>query len=153
MSQVPVAAQSISPPASVFARTFPFVRLSLALHLLRIGTAILFMLHAVVRVLTPGSIAQFGRAMTHFGFPNGVGVVWALTVFEVGGGLLMILGVKTRVMASGFAVILLTGIVLIHRRLGWFVGEHGTGGSEYSVALLLALLVIAAADGDGRVRD
>ncbi len=38
------------------------------------------------------------------------------------------------------------GIVLIHRHLGWFVGEHGTGGSEYSVALIFMLLVLAAGD-------
>jgi putative oxidoreductase len=52
----------------------------------------------------------------------------------------------------GFGVILLVGIALIHRHLGWFVGEHGTGGSEYSVSLLLALLVIAAADRSGADR-
>jgi putative oxidoreductase len=131
---------------------FPFVSLRLALVLLRAGVAVLFMLHAIVRVLTPGSVAQFGRALTHLGIPQGVAVVWALTVFETGAGLLMMLGVRTRLMASGYAVILITGIVLIHRRLGWFVGEHGTGGSEYSVALLLALLVIAAADAAGDVR-
>ena len=32
-------------------------------------------------------------------------------------------------------------IWLIHRHNGWFVGEHGVGGSEYSVALLAMLLV------------
>jgi len=36
-----------------------------------------------------------------------------------------------------------------HRHLRWFVGENGTGGSEYSVALILALRVIAAADDAG----
>ncbi|NJK42423.1 MAG: DoxX family protein [Aquincola sp.] len=126
--------------------------LSLALSLLRMGVAVLFMLHAIVRVLTPGSLAQFGRAMTHLGIPQGEAVVWALTGFEIGAGLLMIVGIRTRLMAGGYAVILLTGIVLIHRKLGWFVGEHGTGGSEYSVALLLALLVIAAADATDGVR-
>ena len=64
----------------------------------------------------------------------------------------MALGFRTRYMAAGFGVILLSGIVLIHRHLGWFVGEHGTGGSEYSVALLLALLVIASADIAGADR-
>jgi putative oxidoreductase len=126
--------------------TFPFISLGHTLTLLRAGVAVLFMLHAIVRVLTPGSLAQFGRALTHMGIPQGVAVVWALTCFEIGGGLFMIAGIRTRLIASGYAVILVTGIVLIHRRLGWFVGEHGTGGSEYSVALLLALLVIAAAD-------
>ena len=43
-------------------------------------------------------------------------------------------------------VIASVGIVLIHRHLGWFVGEHGTGGSEYSVALIVMLLVLATAD-------
>ena len=38
------------------------------------------------------------------------------------------------------------GIVLIHWRFGWFVGEHGTGGSEYSIALIVMLLVVAAGD-------
>ncbi len=147
-STTPVSA--FDAPAST--HVFPFVPLPLALTLLRIGTATLFMLHAIVRVFTPGSIPQFGRALTHFGLPQGVLLVWAITVFELGGGLLMILGVRTRLMASGFAVILLTGIALIHRRLGWFVGEHGTGGSEYSVALLLALLVIAATDASRSVR-
>lgn len=145
-------ASAFTSPTVPPARAFPFVTLAMALTLLRIGTATLFMLHAVVRVFTPGSIPQFGSALTHYGLPQGVAVVWALTVFELGGGLLMILGVRTRIMASGFATILIVGIALIHRRLGWFVGEHGTGGSEYSVALLLALLVIAAADADRAVR-
>jgi putative oxidoreductase len=30
--------------------------------------------------------------------------------------------------------------------LGWFVGEHGVGGMEYSLCLLVALIAIAAHD-------
>ena len=48
------------------------------------------------------------------------------------------------------AVIVAVGIYLIHRHNGWFVGEHGVGGSEYSVALLAMLLAIAAHDADTR---
>ncbi len=120
--------------------------LHLALIILRVGTAALFMAHALVRVMKSGSIPQFGLFLEKSGVPQGIAVVWLITVFELGGGLLMALGFRTRYMAAGFGVILLGGIVLIHRHLGWFVGEHGTGGSEYSVALLLALLVIASAD-------
>jgi putative oxidoreductase len=36
--------------------------------------------------------------------------------------------------------------VLIHRKFGWFVGEHGTGGSEYGAALIVMPIVVAAAD-------
>lgn len=149
------ATEAAAPRSSITtaARSHPFVTLRAALTLLRIGTATLFMLHALVRVITPGSIPQFGRFLSQSGLPQGAVVVWALTVFELGAGLLIILNVRTRILASGFATILIVGIALIHRRLGWFVGGHGTGGSEYSVALLLALLVIAAADADGAVRS
>ncbi len=126
--------------------------LYLALILLRVGTAALFMAHAAVRLMTPASIPQFGLFLEKSGVPQGVAVVWLITGFELSAGLLMAFGYRTRYMAAGFAVILLGGIALIHRHLGWFVGEHGTGGSEYSVALLLSLLVIAAADVSGADR-
>jgi putative oxidoreductase len=35
--------------------------------------------------------------------------------------------------------------VLIHAHNGWFVGEHGAGGVEYSLSLSSALLVLIAA--------
>jgi putative oxidoreductase len=54
--------------------------------------------------------------------------------------------VGVRWAASGLALIAAVGILLIHWKNGWFVGEHGVGGSEYSIALLAMLLVIAAHD-------
>lgn len=139
-------AGALTAESSTDHRSFPFVTLATALALLRIGTAALFMAHAVVRTLIPGSIQQFGVALGNIGIPQGKAVVYAITIYEITAGLLMMLGFRTRYLAAGFGVILLGGIVLIHRHFGWFVGEHGTGGNEYSVALLLALLVIAAAD-------
>ncbi len=133
--------------------TPPSILLNSALVALRVGTAALFMLHALVRVLKPGALSQFGLFLEKSGVPQGVAVVWMITVFELGAGLLMAIGYRTRYVAMGFGVILVGGIVLIHRHLGWFVGEHGTGGSEYSVSLLLALLVIAAADRSGADRS
>ena len=59
---------------------------------------------------------------------------------------MIIVGVQVRWAATALFVIAATGIVLIHAGNGWWVGEHGTGGSEYSVALILMLLVVAAAD-------
>ena len=60
----------------------------------------------------------------------------------------MIVGIGVRCMAAALGSIALGGIIIIHAKLGWFVGEHGTGGSEYSVCLLLCLLVIASADAE-----
>jgi putative oxidoreductase len=126
-------------------KAYPFLTLARALMIARVATAVFFMAHAVVRIAN-GSIPQFGKFMTSVGFPQGELVVWAITIVELIAGTFLILNRYVRVAATALFAIAATGIVLIHRHLGWFVGEHGTGGSEYSVALIVLLLVIAAAD-------
>jgi putative oxidoreductase len=128
---------------------YPFVSLDTALVLLRVCTAMLYMAHAAVRIVN-GSIPQFGGFMERLGFRHGELWVWAITAVELIGGTLMALGRQVAWSASALFTIAAGGIVLIHRHFGWFVGEHGTGGSEYSVALMMALLVIAAADARRR---
>ena len=126
-------------------KNFPFITLKLALQLLRISTALLFLAHAIVRIVN-GTIPQFADFLTAKGFMMGFPLVWAITFFEIAGGMAMILGYFTKWFAFGFILMLLAGIAIIHAGFGWFVGEHGTGGMEYSVALIFALLTIAAAD-------
>lgn len=124
---------------------YPFLSLAQALFVVRLGTALLFMAHAAVRIAN-GTIPQFGKFMTSVGFPAGEAVVWMITVVELVAGTLLIVNRHVRIAATALFAIAATGIVLIHRHLGWFVGEHGTGGSEYSVALMILLILIAAAD-------
>lgn len=126
-------------------KAYPFISLAQALMLVRIVTALLFMAHAAVRIAN-GTIPQFGKFMASVGFPAGEAVVWTITIVELIAGTLLIINRYVRVAATALFAIAATGIVLIHRHLGWFVGEHGTGGSEYSVALMVLLIVIAAAD-------
>lgn len=130
--------------------TLPFISLQSSLTVLRVVTPLFFIAHAVVRIIN-GSIPAFADFLGARGFPQPQAVVWAITVVELVAGMLMIVGYRVRCMAALLASIALGGIILIHARLGWFVGEHGTGGSEYSVCLLLCLLVIAAAD-DARTK-
>ena len=124
-----------------------FLSLQSSLTVLRVVTPLFFIAHAVVRIIN-GSIPRFADFLGTRGFPQPVAWVWAITVVEIVAGTLMIVGVSVRCMAAALASIALGGIVIIHAKLGWFVGEHGTGGSEYSVCLLLCLLVIAAADSE-----
>jgi tetratricopeptide (TPR) repeat protein len=76
--------------------------------------------------------------------------VWAITLTEIVAGLLLIAGRQIRIAAGALLVIAVGGILLIHRHFGWFVGEHGTGGSEYSAALIVLLLILIADDQDNR---
>lgn len=127
---------------------YPFISLKTAFTIARIMTAVFFMAHAGVRIIN-GTIPQFGQFMTSVGFPAGQVWVWAITITELVCGALLILGRWTRWATIPLAAIVIGGIGLIHLHLGWFVGEHGTGGMEYSVALLVLLLLIAARDAEG----
>jgi putative oxidoreductase len=69
-------------------------------------------------------------------------------VYEITAGTLMIFGKWVRWCAAGLFFIAAMGIVIIHAKLGWFVGEHGTGGMEYSLCLMVSLLVVAAFDAE-----
>lgn len=127
----------------------PFLSMPAALATARVATALFFATHAVVRIAN-GSIPRFGTFMESVGFPDGVLVVWAISAVELIAAALMIIGYGVRYAAYALLAIAAGGIVLIHRHFGWFVGEHGTGGSEYSVALIVLLLVVASADHAGR---
>lgn len=130
---------------------YPFVSLDRAFTLARIMTALFFMAHAGARIAY-GSIPQFGSFMESVGLPSGTVVVWAITLTELVAGSLLIANRFVRPATIALAAIAVGGIVLIHARIGWFVGEHGTGGSEYSVALLTLLLLIAARDREVAAR-
>ena len=126
-------------------RDYPWWPVEHAMRLLRYITALLFIAHASMRFVDD-TIAGFGAFMEARGFAHGEAWVLAITAYELGAGTLLLLNRGVRWAASGLAVIVAVGIWLIHRHNGWFVGEHGTGGSEYSVALLAMLLVLAAWD-------
>jgi putative oxidoreductase len=134
-------------PSSPPVRPFPFISLDAALTILRVAVAIFFMAHALVRILN-GSIPQFGAFLESRGWPFGVVLVGCVTVVELVAGTAMALDRQARWMALSLFVIAFMGIVIIHARLGWFVGEHGTGGMEYSLSLMVSLVVIAAADAE-----
>lgn len=128
-------------------RAFPWFSRRHAFVIARVGTAGLFLAHAVVRIVND-TLPQFAHYMASCGFPYPLAVVWAITIAELVASAMLILGCYVRWAAAVLMVIVGEGIVLIHRHIGWFVGEHGVGGSEYSVALLILLMLIAVEDAD-----
>ncbi len=124
---------------------FPFIRFEHSLVILRISLAIFFMAHAVVRIYLY-TIPSFAGFLSNKGFPFSTAIVWMITIYELSAGTLLILNKATRWAAAGLFFIAAMGIVIIHAGLGWFVGEHGTGGVEYSLCLMVSLIVVAAYD-------
>ncbi len=126
-------------------KTFPFLSLKNSQLLLRCGLAIVFLSHAIVRIIG-NTVERFGGFLESKGLPYGVSLVWGITVFEIVGALLLVANYGTKWISVAFILMLAAGIQLIHAPLGWFVGEHGTGGVEYSFMLMIALMVTASAD-------
>ena len=115
-----------------------------ALTLLRAATAVLLIVHGVARVRL-GIVDDFGVVLNAWGFPAGFALAWTITVIEIVGGWTLAAGYFIRPLAAWFVLQLAVGIYLIHARAGWFVVGAGRNGMEYSVLLILCLIVIAIA--------
>ncbi len=109
--------------------------------LLRVGVAILLFIHGSYRATT-GGVADFGEWLSSLGFPAGIVWAWAVTSLELIGPPLMAAGTFVIPIAGYLAFQLALGIVLVHFPDGWFVVGGGRNGMEYSVLLILCLVVI-----------
>ena len=120
-------------------------RTSQGLARLRVVVAALLAVHGVARAGL-GIVDDFGTFLTASGLPLGTLAAWAVTVYEIAGGLLLALGRWVRPLASLFCLALLAGIALVHWPAGWFVVGAGRNGLEYSVLLVAVLAVLAWTD-------
>lgn len=121
------------------------LRPSLPIAILRILMGLVFMSHAVAR-LVDYSLPGFGNFLNSKGFPAGFYLAWTITIFELVGGLLMVMRKFVKWFCAGEVVILLTGIIIVHLPNGWFVVGKTLGGPEYSVVLITVLFCIYLAE-------
>ena len=112
-------------------------RTDLAALLLRSSLGAMFIAHALLKVFvfTPAGTAQFFESL---GLPGALG--YATIVAELVGGVLLVLGIRTRVVA--FALVpLLLGATWAHVGNGWLFTSP-KGGWEYPAFLTLASIVV-----------
>jgi putative oxidoreductase len=107
----------------------------------RIVVSLLLIIHGLARWYV-GGVVDFGNFLNMQGFPFGMEIAWFLTISEIVGGAFMAIGFMTAWVAIFFVLQLLVGIFLVHGREGWFVVGYGRNGSEYSVLLIVSLLLI-----------
>ncbi|HEV7779873.1 MAG TPA: DoxX family protein [Chitinophagaceae bacterium] len=118
---------------------------SLSIALLRMLMGLVFMAHATIR-LVDYSLPGFGEFLNSKGFPGGFYLAWIVTIFELLGGLLMVMRKFVKLFCAIEVLILLTGIVIVHSSAGWFVVGKTLGGMEYSVVLIIVLTAIFLAE-------
>ena len=112
---------------------------------LRMMMGVIFILHAAVRVYN-NTLPGFGDFLHGKGFPFGFYLAWAVTLFELVGGILMFLRFFVRVFCIGEMIILITGIITVHGENGWFVVGRSLNGIEYSIVLITILTAIFIAE-------
>ena len=118
---------------------------SYSIAALRMMMGVIFILHAAVRVYN-NTLPGFGSFLETKGFPFGFYIAWAVTLFELVGGIMMFFRYLVRVFCIGEIIILITGIVTVHAENGWFVVGRSLNGIEYSIVLITILTAIFIAE-------
>ncbi len=111
--------------------------------LLRLALGVMYISHGLLKLFVftlPGTAAFFEK----IGYPGWL--VYPVFIGEVGGGLLLVLGVYARWVALANIIILL-GTLPVHWPNGWQFSNPG-GGWEYPVFLIVVSLAVALL-GDG----
>lgn len=109
-----------------------------AAFLLRVSTGILFLAHGLMKVMVftiPGTVGFFES----LGLPGALAYLTILA--EIGGGILLILGVATRVVSVALIPFLL-GATWAHSGNGWSFSATG-GGWEYPLFWTVAQASVA----------
>lgn len=117
---------------------------ALAALVLRTAMGALFLAHGGIKlfVFTPAGTAGFFESI---GVPGAL--AWLVILAELGGGLALVLGVQTRVVALAFVPLMLGTIYTPHGAAGFLFSNAG-GGWEFPAFWTVAL-VVQALLGDG----
>lgn len=114
------------------------------LRTLRVAVAALLLIHGIARVWDRG-VFPFGEWLGAQGLPLGTAIALFVTGWELLASWLLAFGPKRWMppVCLVFAAIYACGIWLVHAPAGWFVVGAGRNGSEYSVLLIVCLLMLA----------
>jgi len=120
-------------------RTAPY-----AATVLRVALGVLFFAHAGLKlfVFTPAGTAQFFGSL---GLPPAL--AYPTILAELAGGLALVVGFYSRIVALALIPILLGAIVTVHGPAGFFF-TNPKGGWEFLALWIVALLAVALI-GDG----
>jgi putative oxidoreductase len=127
-------------------------RSATAIDILRVAVSILILIHGCFRLLA-GGVEPFGFWLDSIGFPAGYVWAMAVTIVELVGPALMLARRYTSYAAIGHVGILTLGMILVHMPNGWFVVGAGRNGMEYSVLLIISLLLVAWAYWPGHSKS
>ena len=110
-------------------------RATLISTLARVFCGAVFLIHGTPKIFNLEGTATFFAE--NFGLPGWL--VVPIAILEFFGGILLIAGFVTRILAGLFMAEMAGAALFVHRAAGWDVFE---GGYEYNIALILLLLAV-----------
>ena len=112
---------------------------------MRLVLGAIFVAHGYGKIIPRGALYNFTHYVAHLGMPPWLGYVAAFTEFF--GGILLILGLVTRVAAFAGTIDMAVAIVKVHLH-GGLTGHGGQPGFEFPLALFaLALMLVFTGAG------
>jgi putative oxidoreductase len=119
--------------------------------ILRVAVAIILLTHSLFGMFDNG-INDFGNYfLNQIGFsPMGVPIAWAIKLSHIGCAICLLLQRYIKVACLVSIFILVSGIVLVHFKEGWFVVGGGRNGVEYNFLLICVLVSIMYPNGLGK---
>ncbi|MGH8907570.1 MAG: DoxX family protein [Egibacteraceae bacterium] len=114
----------------------------------RVIVGVIMAAHGLQKLTGPGGAAGFGeRVLAGLGVPLPVLFGYLMTFGELLGGLALVVGLLTRVVALALTAILIGALLLVKIEVG-LIGQGGAG-AELDLALIAGLAVLALL-GPGR---
>jgi putative oxidoreductase len=115
---------------------------TVSLKMLRIGIAIILIVHPLHALSPSGSMEGFGKFLSVEGFPVGYQLAWITILTQLISSAALVLGRLIIPSCIAQITILSIGLWISHISEGWFVVDPGHDGLEYSVTLLVCLIAI-----------
>jgi putative oxidoreductase len=116
--------------------------------LLRLAVAIILFMHSVPGMFDNG-VNDFGNLyLDQIGFaPFGIFMAWAIKLSHLVAALCLLFEKYVKLSSFITILVLITGIILIHFKEGWYVVGGGRNGVEFNFLLIFALLTIMFPNG------
>lgn len=117
---------------------------------LRLGLGIVFVLHGWQK-FDSGPATGFGGMLTGLEVPAPEITAWLVTIAELVGGILLLLGLLTRLATLPLIATMIGAIILVKADVGIIAGpDAGSAGAELDIALLAGLVALLLI-GPGRL--
>lgn len=119
-----------------------------SLTLLRLVLGFIFAYHGYLKLFAPGVFNGTVAFLTAVKIPMPLYAALVVSVLEFAGGILLLLGIASKWVASALFVEMLVAFFKVHLGNGLLIGK--AYGYEY-VLVLLACLVVIIVNGSGRL--